>query len=201
MKGCEKVGNQIQEIIQRVDYLEKLINVIQNNVNSSMQLFIGMLGLIAAVLAAAIYFLVKILVNKRVEEELPKVIQNNPPILYFKGLLNKIQSVADLKQNNIWFVEAILDIDVRQFTISSIEFPLELEIFYYEKRKFTITDEKYNQVTKELEVKVPLKWYNAKIVENGIKVWYKDTFSYSSRINSINWTLKVPNPIYKNFTK
>ncbi|MBO0550532.1 hypothetical protein EXQ33_09695 [Clostridium botulinum] len=79
---------QMKEVLQRIDYLEKLINTIQNNINSNMQLFVAMLALVVALVSGAIFLLVKYLVNKRVDTELIKMIEKKSTYIilsrYFK---------------------------------------------------------------------------------------------------------------------
>lgn len=72
--------NKISELANRIEYLEKLINVIQNNVNFSLGLTWAILAVVVATSGLALYNLSKIWVNKRVEQELDKkldIIKNN----------------------------------------------------------------------------------------------------------------------------
>lgn len=77
-----------------------------------MQLFVAMLALVVALVSGAIFLLVKYLVNKRVDTELIKMIEKNPPTLYYQGILNKIYSVCDEKNN--WFSEGFIYVDKRK---------------------------------------------------------------------------------------
>lgn len=66
---------QIRELIIKIDDLEKLINVIQQNLNSNIQIFLACLALIVATAGAALVNYVKVTVDKRVEKELNKKIE------------------------------------------------------------------------------------------------------------------------------
>jgi len=66
----------IKEILIRIDYLEKLISSIQQNLNSNIQAFLTCLTLIVATTGVAIVYYVKVTVNKRVEKELIVIKEN-----------------------------------------------------------------------------------------------------------------------------
>ncbi|GAA0082417.1 MULTISPECIES: hypothetical protein [Clostridium] len=184
---------QMKEVLQRIDYLEKLINTIQNNINSNMQLFVAMLALVVALVSGAIFLLVKYLVNKRVDTELIKMIEKNPPTLYYQGILNKIYSVCDDKHN--WFSEGIISVDLNKFNIKSLEFPIQLDLFYFKDDSFKMANRMGEREDKKVKIKVDLKEYEANLENNCIKINYKDFFPHKE--NNIFWTLKIPNPKYK----
>ncbi|WPC43362.1 hypothetical protein [Clostridium sp. JS66] len=78
------MSDQVKELIQKIDSLEKQINLVQNNVNFSLGLTWAILSVIIAATGVSLYFLVKILVNKRVEDEL-KIIK--------KDIIDKFQKI------------------------------------------------------------------------------------------------------------
>lgn len=188
--------NAVTNNIDMANSLDNKIDLINQNVQFNINLMWTMLSVVVATAGVALYALARMWVNKRVDEALPKAIQDNPPVLYFKGILNGIQSIQDRHGN--CFSEGIIYIDTKKYGIEYLEFPVELDFFYYEMREFTIMSKNFEQAIENLGVKVPLEWYNATITEQGIKVWYKDRFGTSEVNSHITWTLKVPNPKYKN---
>lgn len=193
MKGWGDVESQISELLGKVEYLEKLINTIQNNIISNIELTWTILSVVVATAGVALYALSKVWVNKRVDEELPKVIRDNPPVFYFKGVLSKVQTVQD--DNGGCYSQGIIDLDIEKYNIKDIKFPMQLDLFYYERKNFRITNKEFSTISEELEVKVKLDYYNASISDHGIKIWYKDPFGIVST-NNILWTLQILNPKY-----
>ena len=61
---------QINDLITKVDYLEKLINTVQQNINFNIAIFIALLTLTAAIIGFALKILAKAWVEKKVENEL-----------------------------------------------------------------------------------------------------------------------------------
>lgn len=67
------MSDQIKELLQKVDSLEKQISLVQNNVNFSLGLTWTILGVVVAIVGVALYFLAKTWVDKRVDAEIGKL--------------------------------------------------------------------------------------------------------------------------------
>lgn len=145
---------QIQEIISKIDAVEKVINVIQQNLNSNIQAFLSCLALIVATSGVALVYYVKSTVNKRVEKELlvirenlknelkgeiegnvKKYIKENRQIKWAKG--SKIITEHDNIIN-------ICGLDINKENLSLI--PLKCEIFLktHSGGKYTTEAYSYN---------------------------------------------------------
>lgn len=73
---------QIDEILIKIEYIEKIIDANQQNIQFTLGLTWAIVGVAIAVLGAAAYFLIKMWVNKRVEVEMQiikKKINNKLP--------------------------------------------------------------------------------------------------------------------------
>lgn len=193
---------QIKELIQKFDSLEKEIDLVQNNVNFSLCLTWTILGVVVAIIGVAVYFLTRIWVNKRVKDELPKAIESNPPILYFNGILKKISSNKD--ENEYWYTKAKIELDCEKFKLRTLNFPVELNLYYLESRDFKKFKMVENNVFKDVwtknTYKIDIIQYYAEIINNVIEVNYIEHLN-RSLTDTVFYTLKIPNPIYKNNTK
>ncbi|MBY6967506.1 hypothetical protein [Clostridium botulinum] len=189
------MSENIKEIFVRIEYLEKLINSIQQWVILTW----GILAVIVAVLSVTITILVKKWVDKKVEEELPKAIEANPPILYFTGMLNKISTTRDDKNN--WHTKARIELDCKKFKLKALNFPVELNLYYVESRNFKDiilnSENGLDNTWSTNTYKVPIIQYTAEISNNVIQIKYIEYKKDESLTDTAFYTLKIPNPIYQ----
>ncbi|NFA98039.1 hypothetical protein EXM52_13320 [Clostridium botulinum] len=189
------MSENIKEIFVRIEYLEKLIN----NTQQWVILTWAILGVIVAVLSITITIVVKKWVDKKVEEELPKAIEANPPILYFTGMLNKISTTRD--DNNNWYTKAIIELDCEKFKLKTLNFPVELNLYYVESRNFKEiilnSGNGLDNTWSKNTYKVPIIQYTTEISNNAIQIKYIEYKKEESLTDTAFYTLKIPNPIYK----
>lgn len=84
--------NNINDIVLKIDSLEKQINLVQNNVHFTLGLTWTILGVVVAIIGIALYFLAKMWFDKRfaeeskkIDEKIKKFVVENPPVLYSKA--------------------------------------------------------------------------------------------------------------------
>lgn len=159
---------QIKEIISRIDTLEKLINVIQQNLNSNIQSFLACLALIVATSGVALVYYVKSTVNKRVEKELAiikenlkndleKYIDKNPHMRYQMGIMTGS------------YVKTDFSIAVANINNDTIGYPNRLELFTTKSGKVLKYDA--NVIKKNGNCEIVIKLYNFDANTDGDLRW------------------------------
>lgn len=89
------MDEKLNQISTKVEYLEKLFNLNQQNINFNINLTWTILATVVAIIGLALYFLAQMWVSKRVDAEMVKfkniytaemksIIFNNPQILKFE---------------------------------------------------------------------------------------------------------------------
>lgn len=129
----EKIAEQIKETFIRIEYLEKLINSMQQNLILTWTI----LGVVVTILSITITILVKKWIDKKVEEQLKTIKndlidlwKNNPQFYYDSGKANIILYDATEKytKNNKNNVHYEYHINVREsFTL---DFPTNIRLYH-----------------------------------------------------------------------
>ncbi|MFL0197015.1 hypothetical protein ACJDU8_15820 [Clostridium sp. WILCCON 0269] len=173
---------QMNELLQKVDSLEKQISLVQNNVNFSIGLIWTILGVVVAIIGLALYFLIKMWFNKRFDEEVLKIdnkikkfVSENPQILYAKG------NCLSLSQNLIegkceYFIGGLIN-----FKKDNVMY---YDIYYVENNK------KVSIIENQIEIE-----------DRGIKIILidKEKLSHSNNLQ-LNFVILWKNSLYtKNF--
>lgn len=128
-KECDLV----MDAISKIEYLEKLINVVQQNVNFSLGLTWAILGVVIAAIGVAVYFLVKVWFDSRFKEESEKIdikiknyIRDNPQLMWANGTCGIV--FDDSKKNErCYFINGLKDF--------KFENMIYLDLFYETNNK------------------------------------------------------------------
>lgn len=168
---------QLKDILSKTEYLEKLINVIQQNVNFSLGLTWAILGVVIAAVGIALYFLVKIWFDSRFKEEAEKIdikiknfIRDNPQIMWAKGTCGII--FEDLKKaERCYLINGLKDF--------KLENMMYLDLFYESNDK-----------------KVSIKAKNIQPSANGISFIVATESELPFNINSLQFFILWENSFY-----
>lgn len=146
---------QIKEILGKIDALEKLINVIQQNLNSNIQSFLTCLGLIVATSVLAVVYYVKVTVDKKVERELIEIKEQMKRNL--KEYIDKKPHIEyQIGTMAIFITNTNIEIPISKLKNSTLEFPNRLELFTTKNNKILKYDAtlKTNNKNDELIIKL-----------------------------------------------
>lgn len=84
--------NSMNDLLSKIDSLEKQITLVQNNVNFSLTITWTILAVVVAVIGVALYFLAKTWFNYRFTQEASKIddkiknyVKENPQVFFEKG--------------------------------------------------------------------------------------------------------------------
>lgn len=178
--------------------LNEKINLINQNVQYNINLTWTILGVAITIAGIALFTLSKVWVNKRVDEELPKVVKANPPIFYYNGKLVKAWESynEEIKYNSM----GIISIDCKKLNIINLDFPIELKLFHVKQEQVSVMDFSKSGYAKEVKniIKTPILEYKADIKSDSIQIMYERPINDQDPI--IEWTLKIPNPKYNHDT-
>lgn len=141
-------------------------------------------------------------VNDRVNKELPKVVKENPPILFFRGVLEpKLGKVSiypsGSKKEAKRVMTYVANINCKELGITSLEPPVKFTLFIKNKYKNLEETEEIENMQKygERNYKTPFNDYYYKIKNNQIEITYLG--SEFSNDSPIYWALEVPNPSFR----
>ncbi|MCY6355369.1 hypothetical protein [Clostridium sp. ZS2-4] len=157
----EKIAEKIKEIFIRIEYLEKLINSMQQNLILTWTI----LGVVVASAGIALYNLSKIWVNNRVEQELDKkleqiksnikqemmdYIKTNPQVCYARGsnaiIMSEMIGYDWYSTINLYLGQKI-----------SLEFPTKLEVYYIKGNDKIIVEDIQANVGENNSIKIRYK--------------------------------------------
>ncbi len=105
----KKLEDKFQILYSRVDYLEKLISSIQQNVNFNIGIFIALMTMVTAIVIYSLKYISKSWVEKSVNKEFESILKKNYDKVEaiearYEDLLNK---TLELEKENIRLQEEL----------------------------------------------------------------------------------------------
>lgn len=122
MDKTERLQENIEDLTKELDLVKEYVGLIQENAHFSINILGVALGIVIAASGVALFFLVKTMVNQRIEKELDKrlisFLQNNPPLFSADGsaipdekkkiyLSSSIEGIDQLELDRVITIEVI----------------------------------------------------------------------------------------------
>jgi hypothetical protein len=126
----EQLGDKVTELSLKLDALKESFQIYQQNINNNISWFYALLGLMAAIIGAAVYFLVKNIVNERVEKELDKriirAIQQFPPVLWASGTGSIVENKLIITGLKDFSKERLLSLNILKLDGTSFDYKYKI---------------------------------------------------------------------------
>lgn len=125
LKRIEELDKEMDTLNQKTDYINDKLEMVdsysQHFMNGSLTIISIVIAITGIVLIGAMYFMIKSIINQKMDNEIEKKIQKklseNPPVYYAKGenfpneegkiiLPNDITGIKDLEPNTLLMLEA-----------------------------------------------------------------------------------------------